>query len=663
MSRSSRLSTSTRALGHRPTMQGSADLARRLFWVSALVASLPIVVAAVRGCLQHWNPVSDNGLVAIRSFDVLTRHPPLLGMWSSASVWSRVPFNLPGPLEFELLAVPVHLFGHRVGTAAGMAAVNVAAVLATAMLARRRGGPLAALGAMLFVLSLEWSVGSERLYDPWPINSAPFIFVLFLFAAWSVGDGDLASLPVLVFCASYLVQTHLSYVVLVPVVGAVSLGGFGLFLRRRRRHDPDGWPSLRRKAVLGLAVSAVFTLFLWAPSIYEQFAHRPGNFSQLAKAARAKPPRPPDAQAAIVVVGSTVALPPWWLPPSYGSPAFDLTGSGRPLLLAGAGISLLTAAGIALACRAIRRRDRQSIVVLAVAGAALVASLVTVYKTPSPVGYPSNYLRWLWPTSMFCWFAIATALMRLTGSWLHAQRRRRIALALLSAVVATCFLALPEVDHGGFPLAAGPIAETLVKRAMPQLDRRSPIRVQLESVGLPGNVGPLILVELQRRGTDFVVDDEDLVHQLGDNRRWNGHNAKLTLRVDSAPSAPKGFRRIATYYALSRSQVARLERLNVEVRRWLIATGGPRLSAVGQRLVAGNHLRKLYIDHLMSLTRRPDVLMADSGFQAALAQPVTDRGERGLFLRTDVLGERKATAWASLRQRSGNGRVSIDLAL
>jgi len=640
--------------------------ATHLFWVSIVVAVTPIVVAAVRGCFQDWNPVSDNGLVAVRSFDVLTTHPPLLGLWSSASIWSKVQFNLPGPLEFQLLAVPVHVLGHRVGTAIGMGTVNVVAVVGTAVLARRRGGPLLAVGALLFVVSLEWSMGSELLYDPWPINSAPFIFVLFLFAGWSVADGDLVALPVLAFAASYLVQTHLSYVILVPVVGAVAVAGFTMFVRSRRRSDPDGWPRLKRRALIWLSVSALFTLVLWAPPIYQQFTHHPGNLTQLVKASSAKPPIPSDVQAAVKVVGSTVALPPWWLPPSYGSPSFDLAGNGRPLLLAAAGIALLAAAGTVLARRAIRLGDRTSTAVLAVAGGALLAGLVTVYKSPSPVGYHQNYLRWLWATSMFGWFALATAAVRLTTHSLLPQRRRRLALGLLSAVIVTCVLALPKVDNGVLPQLAGPIADDLAEHSLPQLHGTSPVLVQLHSIGLAGDVGPLILVQLQRHGIDFVLDDATLVRQLGDDRRWNGHNAKLTLRVGLDQSLPPGFRRIAAYYGLSRSEQVELKRLNTEIRQWLIATGGPQLSPVGRRLVAGSRLRALFFDHLRSLTGRPDALMADDGFQAVLAEPVTDHGERRLFLRADPLGEQKVTRWAELTRWAAPKkrivRVAIDVA-
>ena len=325
---------------------------------------------------------------------------------------------------------------------------------------------------MLFVLSLEWSMGSEFLYDPWPINSAVFMFILFLFAAWSVADGDLVALPVLAFSGSYLVQTHLSYVIIVPVVGAVAVGGLMLFLRSHRRNEPDGWAALKRSALIGLAATTLLTLVVWAPPIYQQFTVHPGNLTQLIKASRAKPPSPPDARAAVKIVGSTVALPPWWLPPTYGSPSFDRAANGRPLLLAGAGLALLAAAGAALARVAIRRRDRTSATLLVLAGGALLAGIATVYKSPTPFGYNANYLRWLWATSMFCWFAIAAAVLRLTTYFRLIKRRRQLAFGLLAVVLAVSVLSLPKVDNGASSTRAGPITDE-PRETRPSAPRRS----------------------------------------------------------------------------------------------------------------------------------------------------------------------------------------------
>ena len=90
---------------------------RWLVLVAGFAAVLPVVVAGVRGALRDWLPTGDDAYSAIRADDVFSRNAPLLGTWSSASNYTGHVINHPGPLHFDLLAVPVRLFGHGAGTA------------------------------------------------------------------------------------------------------------------------------------------------------------------------------------------------------------------------------------------------------------------------------------------------------------------------------------------------------------------------------------------------------------------------------------------------------------------------------------------------------------------------------------------------------------------
>ena len=67
-------------------------------WALRLAVLLPIVVAVVRAVANDWFPVGDNALLAIRAADVGTRHHPLLGSWTSASLALGTDVNNPGPL-------------------------------------------------------------------------------------------------------------------------------------------------------------------------------------------------------------------------------------------------------------------------------------------------------------------------------------------------------------------------------------------------------------------------------------------------------------------------------------------------------------------------------------------------------------------------------------
>ena len=62
-------------------------------------------------------PIGDDSFFSIRAWDVFTEHPPLLGTWTSASQSVGTNINNPGPLFFDLLAVPVRVFGSIDGLA------------------------------------------------------------------------------------------------------------------------------------------------------------------------------------------------------------------------------------------------------------------------------------------------------------------------------------------------------------------------------------------------------------------------------------------------------------------------------------------------------------------------------------------------------------------
>src|SRR6202035_4417564 len=94
-------------------------------------------------------------------------HLPLIGLDSSVSLTTSTTLHHPGPLQFDLLALPVKLFGGAPGTALGTGLINVAAIVGIAIFAARRGGPLLGTLAMAMTAGLCWTMGSEALFEPW----------------------------------------------------------------------------------------------------------------------------------------------------------------------------------------------------------------------------------------------------------------------------------------------------------------------------------------------------------------------------------------------------------------------------------------------------------------------------------------------------------------
>src|SRR5260221_10296024 len=70
-----------------------------------VLAWLPFVFAAARSVATGWRPVSDNAAIALRSWDVLTAHAPLVGQ---ATRLAGGVYDL-GPLQYWLLTLPVHV--------------------------------------------------------------------------------------------------------------------------------------------------------------------------------------------------------------------------------------------------------------------------------------------------------------------------------------------------------------------------------------------------------------------------------------------------------------------------------------------------------------------------------------------------------------------------
>ena len=73
--------------------------------IAHLAAWLPFVTGTVRLVRDGWFPLGDNAAIALRSWNSLTAHGPLVGQ---ATRLAHGVFD-PGPLEYWLLAIPVHI--------------------------------------------------------------------------------------------------------------------------------------------------------------------------------------------------------------------------------------------------------------------------------------------------------------------------------------------------------------------------------------------------------------------------------------------------------------------------------------------------------------------------------------------------------------------------
>ena len=571
----------------------------RIGVASVIAAVLPIVVATVRAIGDGWLPVGDNAFFAVRALDVGTKHHPLLGTWTSASVAAGVDVNNPGPLFFELLAAPARLFGSAAGLAIGSATLNAAAVVLIALFAHRRGGPLLVVAAMVPTSVLLWTMGSELLFDPWQPHSLLLPFLCLLVLVWSLTCGDLLALAPAVVVASLLLQTHLTYAVLIPLLGAWALAGLGLALRRWRAEEPERWASVRRRLARTGALAAVLLVACWAQPLYEQVAGEgEGNIRRLVRSTEADVDTV-GLSAAARVVATVVVRPPWILRPSFRD-TFSVTDPDDALLGLGGvpsapgaalGLGVLVALLAGCAWDARRRDDVPSSRLAVTALLAVTGALATVAQAPlGALGVAPHQVRWLWPVGAFVVLALVVVLARrIAGSLAPAL--------LVAGVLAAVTTGINAANLPTFNQSAGPSADARAIPVVAELGRQldvledgGPVLMDLAGIRFAEPYTLAVMAELQRRGIEFVVpeDDEVLLRQLGPERSFDGTNAERLLLVregDAVRTAPPGTRRVALVEGLDEQERAELSALTDEVTDRLRAEP-LRLDADGERAVA-----------------------------------------------------------------------------
>jgi hypothetical protein len=521
----------------------------RLFVAALVLALLPMLVAAVRAVERGWVPVGDNALMAIRADDVLEGDGPLIGTWSSASAAAGRDVNHPGPLMDDLLAVPVRVVGSGAGIAVGIAIVNALALVGVAVFALRRGGPLIGAAATAGAAMLSWSLGSELLLDPWNPYGVVLAFLCFLVLVWSVSAGDLVALPLAAFVGSLVLQTHLSYAVLVPALAVWAIVGLVLELRRRRQNEPGAWPALRRRTqVFGVTAAVVF-LVCWAQPVWEQFTgDGKGNLSRLVDSSR-DPADPIGFELGTRVVASVVSLPPFWFRPTFHDAGFAARAPGgwRPnsIVLAVGSLAIL-AVVLGWAIRDARTRaDRMNLRMIMTAVVALGVALLTAGRAPvSAFGTTAHQFRWLWPLSVFVVLVVFTTLVR-------RFRAQSIAVVGGCAVVTAVFVAwnLPASDQGiSAPPESIPVMRDLESQ-MRDVDFAGTVLVEGET-RFADPYSPGVMAALQRQGVEFVVG-EGLIppRQISHTHDFTGDNADsvLTIVIGEHAAVPGGSRRIASH--------------------------------------------------------------------------------------------------------------------
>jgi hypothetical protein len=360
--------------------------------VAHVACWLPFIIGPVRLVQHGWRPVGDEAAIALRSWNALTNHGPLVGQ---ATRLAHGVFD-PGPLQYWLLSIPVHLnpvYGILWGgTFWCVVACSLAVEAAWAVRGEIAG--LAASGLILVLLLWMPGVAVTLTWNPW---FGMTFFLAALAAAWAVIAGHRHVWPVLVITASVAAQAHLMF----------TLGSAGLVLLALIVGIAD---SIRARAgywwvLIGLLAGAG----CWSAPAIQQFTMPDGNIAALINSTggNGNGVRTGASFGLKALTAAIQPIPLWWKP---SPPSIVIYGqiSARSSGYAVAVLILLAVVGIA-AIWPLRCRWLASL-----AAISLLLSLAALATYSSvPVHYTSlrtlNYLIiMVFPVGAISWLVIGS---------------------------------------------------------------------------------------------------------------------------------------------------------------------------------------------------------------------------------------------------------------
>jgi hypothetical protein len=465
-----------------------------------LAAELPFIVLCLLQMAVGWRPTSDDAIFSWRAWNVLSRHPTLMGPVTHGSIGNSHVVFAPGAMLSWLLAVPVHLDPLH-GALWGSALIGVVGAALAVEAGRAAAGHFGAVLCTVAVLGLAATQVGVLLNPVWTPWMGALWYLTTLGAAWATATGRMAWWPVVVLAASLSAQSHVVYVL--PVVGLCLITPLvGLVFR----HGTTLQRPRRRWIATGVAVGVI----AWLPTFIQQLADRPGNLTLLWQTRQQKGGSIGFSLALRGLSSATSLIPSWMhrLPPIEASTFFTIDG----LVFGGSApwgvVAMVTLVAIGLLATALGWRS-----LAAAAWIAFAASVLTVFTVASIPSSDAGELSYLnviyWPVGMMAWLVIGIGLIRLvrlavkvapstlvrtTNAWLARTRSRRnvrrhclvassvlvMASAILVMVSTASLVPSNQSEFGG---ASGVRASAAAVAAVESLSLPGPF--QLDIVGGP----------------------------------------------------------------------------------------------------------------------------------------------------------------------------------
>lgn len=381
--------------------------------IAHLAAWLPFVTGTARLVHAGWMPTGDDAAIALRSWNSLTAHGPLVGQ---ATRLAHGVFD-PGPLEYWLLAIPVHISPNH-GVLWGAAICCMAACSLAIEAAWAAGGELAGLTASALTIAMVIWVPTNAVRPSWNPCFGAIFFLAALASAWAVLCRHRAWWPVCVVTASIASQAHLMYALasVTLVVLTLVVGGIDTVRSRTVRSRAGRAKTGYRWVIIGLLLGVA----CWSGPFIQQFTSRTGNLSALiANSESGIGPRTGPVFG-LRAISAAVQPVPLWLRsrPAAGQTASQIAAHSLwPGVVAL--IILLVALGAALGPLHSRRLAALAAVTLVLSLGALVtySSIPVRPTTLITLGY---LIMLMLPLGVGCWLVTGTLIV-LTVRWARAR--------------------------------------------------------------------------------------------------------------------------------------------------------------------------------------------------------------------------------------------------
>jgi hypothetical protein len=474
-----------------------------------LIAMVPVVVAGIRAAAHGWWPEGDDAMIGLKVADVVSSHPPTMGMRStSGNVDPTLSSHHPGPMVFYLLAIPAALAGyHPIGLILGMVLIHAALIVGVCIVAHRRGGTLLAFMAMTAVLVVQWTVGPEALFrplNPYPASIGVFLLLLL---TWSLLAGDTTCAWGFVVVASLVAQANLAFV---PLAGAmalmVTINAVAGWARKDNR--PPAWHAFgigREASPVGRRALIAFIL-CWLPAMVEVLTYKDNNVIQVLRYLTSSVEK--DTLGWTQVLKT---LLPQLAPFPGGFSSANGVFVERPGVMVTLGGVLLLALALLSTPVATakwtwwRKEHRLASLVVLVALAFVAWSAASAPQ--GSVGVSWYWLLPVWPTITFAWMVVVWAVIlrtragnrKLMSGWPRTSQDRWTSAVVLGVVAVAATQSPVVLSWKDRPSreASAIVTQELAKYASP------PAPVQVKTGGgwvAWASVGPAVSYNLRSKG-------------------------------------------------------------------------------------------------------------------------------------------------------------------